>query len=255
MSSETIDFKLTNIIPDEDNKKPSFVCISMFTNDEYVEQAKRLVGSLDALNLPYEVFPIESNGTWTLNAQKKPIIVREALNKYRRPIVWVDADSEVLRYPEAIDDLIDTNCLMAYTISRCKKPSSQPNKLQRGYRIKMNTAFMYFGYSDESLRLIDKWIEINNIESSPTDGDQGNLHTMFYKGEYGCWYKSLGGNSLKVKEEYQSLFDSGKIRELPQIYCVIKNGHQYELDGIPLKGEPYTSQYQASRNNCILPRI
>jgi hypothetical protein len=64
---------------------------------------KYLIPSLKKLDLDYYIFPIESLGQWRQNAIQKPLILKEALIKFpEHDIIWEDADSEILQYPELL---------------------------------------------------------------------------------------------------------------------------------------------------------
>lgn len=76
------------------------VIVSFYTkNTLYEEQVQRLMASCDKLKLEFHVVGIESFGSWELNCAYKPFFLLECLKTLRKPILWVDADGEVVRRP------------------------------------------------------------------------------------------------------------------------------------------------------------
>jgi len=83
--------------------KPIF--ISYYTKDTIYQDAinKYLIPSLKKLELEYHIYDIETLGDWKSNAIQKPIILQRALNDFPdRDIIWQDADSEILKYPNLL---------------------------------------------------------------------------------------------------------------------------------------------------------
>lgn len=82
--------------------------ISYFTKFTPYEQIvhKCLLPSFNRFNLRYYIFEIESKGHWRINAIQKPLIIKEALNNFpKSDIVWNDADSEILQFPQLFFDI------------------------------------------------------------------------------------------------------------------------------------------------------
>jgi len=84
-------------------KKPIF--ISYYTKDTIYQDTinKYLIPSLKKLELEYHIYDIESKGDWRSNAIQKPLILKQALERFPdRDIIWQDADSEILREPDLL---------------------------------------------------------------------------------------------------------------------------------------------------------
>ena len=86
--------------------KPLF--ISCHTPDQlYTESAMRLKASLEKFGLEYEIHTYQPLGTWRDNCSFKPYFIKSMLDKHRgRPVVWVDADAEVVIFPELFQDIM-----------------------------------------------------------------------------------------------------------------------------------------------------
>lgn len=80
------------------------IYISFYTPN-YKNHADRLIDSLNKFNLNYDVQPIQSQGNWFKNCNFKPIFIKQMLNKYNCPVVWLDADAIVQQYPITLQNL------------------------------------------------------------------------------------------------------------------------------------------------------
>ena len=81
-----------------------WMAISAYTiGTPYEDEAKRLEATLLEYKVPYKLYPYESQGDWETNCLQKGRIILKAFNELKRNIVWLDADAEVLKYPELFD--------------------------------------------------------------------------------------------------------------------------------------------------------
>lgn len=85
---------------------PEFpIVISAYTTDshlgDYYKRATvRLVKSLNKFDLPHMIFPMTPIKNWVEGCSFKPLIIQYALKAFNRPILWIDADGEVNKFPE-----------------------------------------------------------------------------------------------------------------------------------------------------------
>lgn len=89
-------------------KITNFIVTAFVTVGTVYEEilATHLLPSLTKLNLDYHIESVESKGSWLANVALKPKTILEALEKYpSKNIVCLDADSEVLHYPELFHDI------------------------------------------------------------------------------------------------------------------------------------------------------
>lgn len=83
--------------------KPIF--ISYYTKDTIYQEAinKYLIPSLLKLELKHYIYEIETLGDWKSNAIQKPLILKQALERFPdNDIIWQDADSEILKEPDLL---------------------------------------------------------------------------------------------------------------------------------------------------------
>jgi hypothetical protein len=84
-------------------KMNNFIVTGFVTQDTPYELllSQHLLPSLEKLNLSHSIDVIENEGSWLKNVAQKPNVVLRAMEKYPAyDIVVLDADSEVLTYPE-----------------------------------------------------------------------------------------------------------------------------------------------------------
>jgi len=83
-----------------------WIVISCHTNDDlYRQQANKLIASLKAWDIPYVIEEVKNTGSWAKNTHYKPTICLETLEDWDVPVLFLDADSEVIDYPFLIDTL------------------------------------------------------------------------------------------------------------------------------------------------------
>lgn len=89
----------------------NYTVVSYYTkNSGYKGEAHRLKASLKKFNIPYHIAEVPCLGSWDLNTRYKAKFIEEMLDFHDMPVVWLDADAEVYRYPILFETL---DCDMA----------------------------------------------------------------------------------------------------------------------------------------------
>jgi hypothetical protein len=79
--------------------------ISFYTrHTPYAEEITRLRRSCQEHGLALHVEGLPSTGCWVRNCALKGPFVWQCLQQFDQPLLWLDADAEVLRYPELFQD-------------------------------------------------------------------------------------------------------------------------------------------------------
>ena len=139
-------------------KRDNFTIISCYT-DTYTTDAELLKKSLKQFNLnntQIEKYNNKGKNTelnrqnWKANLKQKPIFIKQKLEELKSPVVWTDADSILLQYPELLNTL---DCDIAIWRPWCG--------IETG-------GTMYFNYSDGAFAILNDWI--NTYRDTATDG-------------------------------------------------------------------------------------
>ena len=77
------------------------IVISYYTpNDDYPKFAKNLKENLDRLGIYHEISRVESDGSRKNNLNLMFKIIKDAMDKYNSPLLYLDIDSEILKVKE-----------------------------------------------------------------------------------------------------------------------------------------------------------
>lgn len=120
----------------------NWIMISFFTQ-KYKEEAERLLSSIKNFDISYYIEEMEDLGSWEKNVNLKPRFIKDILETYEVPVAYVDADAEIIRYPELFDKL---DCDFAYWL--CER---------RGGNVSAGGT-LYF--TPEAIPFINRWIEV-----------------------------------------------------------------------------------------------
>ena len=80
------------------------IFISFYTTDgKYPKLSVKLKKSLEKFNLKYHIVALEKCfNTWEEGTYFKPNFILQSLLKFRKPVVWLDIDTEVWQFPELL---------------------------------------------------------------------------------------------------------------------------------------------------------
>ncbi len=125
--------------------------------DNYQKRAKNLEESLDRLEIPRRIEPIDSLGSWTKNCLFKPAFIWRMLVQYgaAQDLLYVDADAQFHSYPVLLDQI---DC----DIAAHKRPGRQ----------EIQTGTLYFQYTKISFQFLHRWIALCKLsiaEGGPPD--------------------------------------------------------------------------------------
>lgn len=157
--------------------------VSYYTPDYCDVAHARLIKSCVAMGLPHDVRALDSLGSWQANTQFKPMFLSQMREKHSGPVVWLDADAEVVRQPVAFD------VLDGYDVAFHRLGGRE-----------LLSGTLWIGDTDNARLLLAKWIEV--CAANPMAWDQK------------CLDKSLGRvHGLRIHElgpEYTFIFDTSK---------------------------------------------
>ena len=127
---------------------PLFTVVSFFTAD-YQADASRLIDSLEVFKIPKHIQRIPTLGSWAANTGYKPSFLLDMRSKYSGPIVWIDCDAIVRKYPHEFDDLADP-----------KKIAPRPVDMAVHYRngTDLLSGTIYIGDTPAAPGILGDWI-------------------------------------------------------------------------------------------------
>lgn len=118
--------------------------ISFFTDDwEYPQHARRMRRDCESLKLEHHIERRDSTHNYIKNTTIKPFFIRDCLNKFQRPVLWVDVDGVLLKQPGLKN--IDAD------FAACEYFNKQ--NLDRDWAV----GILWFNYTPEAIALLDKW--------------------------------------------------------------------------------------------------
>ena len=143
------------------NRK-DFLLISFFTEDtQYQLEADMLSQTCSEHKVSHEIYQIPGFGSWEKNTQHKAVIIRDALLKHKKPLVWVDADARVKKFPELF---LSANVDIMYHYI---EPWNE-----------MLVGTIYFDYNDRTIAFCNRWIELNLTNDNPDGKNFQQLMTQ-----------------------------------------------------------------------------
>lgn len=128
-----------------------FIVIGYYTrNTFYEDHARVFVQSMEGLNIPFYVEPIDDLGGWHKNTAYKPTFIKRMLQKFPDcNLVYNDVDAEFLAFPKLFEDL---DCNIA--VHRFDR-RNHPQVKKEGYEILSGTIFLK--NCPEVFVLVERW--------------------------------------------------------------------------------------------------
>lgn len=146
----------------------------------YKNSAIQLKKRIEELQGRIHIEELPNLGNYALNCLRKPKYILDCLEKFKQPLIWIDADSLVKELPIEMDNLnVDVACV--------EKPNRCPE-----------SALIYFNNTEKSKEFIQRWIDgclVNKLEL-----DHPVLKELWY-GEEKESRKSLSDNICSIRND------------------------------------------------------
>jgi len=151
-------------------RRKELVVVSYYTNNwEYPQRAKQLRRDCETLELRNDIVELDDTGSWIDNTRLKANFVHQKLEEHKRPILWIDADSRILKTPYGISPHADFAAVRA--ISPSKKT--------------WFAGTLYFNYTPEGREFARRWAECSikgsdhmALEDVWFNGFEGIIHSL-----------------------------------------------------------------------------
>jgi len=175
------------------------IFVSYYSGKPYEICSNRLKNSLIKFNLPYYIQEANNTGNKQHNISGKPKFVKDNLLKFKEPVCWVDADSEIIQYPSLLfkdENSVNLQIYNWLADSDNHVTRSNQNIFQKTYnlitgnnnsktsqtKLLCSSGTFAFNYSNESLQLLDKWID--EMKKNPHIPDDQVLDKIFNNGNW-----------------------------------------------------------------------
>ena len=126
--------------------------VSFYTiGTPYETEALRLKQSCERLQTPFIIEGLESTGDWIRNCSLKAAFVLRHLQQLKRPLLWVDADAEILLPLDYFRGAeFDVACYVQWSIS-----GLPPTMDRREMPVMSGT--VYLNYTPGGVRIAEIW--------------------------------------------------------------------------------------------------
>ena len=139
--------------------------ISFYTpNGKYPILAKKLSESLDKFNLDSHIEKVPEFINWQRAVAYKSKYIKTILNKYSRPVVWMDIDTEIWQYPSLLFEGHDF-AIYNWSVDRGHHLDGRLDKS----KLKCAGGVIKFGLTDGAYDLLSRWAF--RMESSAGEDD------------------------------------------------------------------------------------
>lgn len=202
-------------------RKP--VIITMYTEGTpYEQEYKPLQHAAVAMGYNFKAYPYQSTGNWHQNTCMKPRIILQALDEFAgQPVVFMDADARIRRYPSLLNSFAADFGCVRFDWDAIGQPGAGS---RRG--LETSSAVLYCGPHPGTRRILRDWQAQCDIAAAANlprgqAGDQRYLQAA-------------------IDAEIASVSDCARVEYLPMSYNQI-------FDHMAHLGAPVIEQMQASR--------
>lgn len=153
--------------------RPKYVS---FATPRYHEELDQLQASMHAVGLKQADYYFERRDVqpnWNMATRMKAPFLKGLLEKSFGPIVWLDADARLMRYPILFDQLSCAPDVMQYDIAVHYRTDALGLKLAKTPEGELLSGTIFFEPTEASIELCDRWAKLN-IEF-PGRWEQKNL--------------------------------------------------------------------------------
>ena len=148
--------------------------ISFYTIDTpYQKEVERLRASCERFGIEHHIAGLPSRGRWEHNCAMKGLFIRDRLEEFRRPVLWIDADGEIVAPLEYFDDTpFDLACYVQWSEDR------QPPRMD-SREMPFMSGTLYFNFTTGGRRAAEVWA--NYCQANPDVWDQVPLALTWWE--------------------------------------------------------------------------
>jgi len=172
---------------------PTVICYYT-QNSGYKKHVEKLIASCKKFNIPFSVDAIPSLGTWERNCCYKPKYILQKLSTLCSPVLWIDADAEIVEKPTLFENFSPDIALPIIE----NLPDDHPSKMISGT--------IYINHTPSAFTILKEW-EVaceHLLQSDPEIWDQMVLRDLLLKSQ---------ANIYALPLAYYMVYDKRKERE------------------------------------------
>lgn len=125
---------------------------TFYTDDNYLEIARRLERCCDFFNLPFQLIKGVDYGSWQKNCNQKPRLLAELRADISGPIVWMDADCVIHSKPALFSETHSCDAILW-------RGGQSRDKWYIGSQV------MYWADSPTARSMIDTWAKLSEAHA------------------------------------------------------------------------------------------
>ena len=192
------------------------IFISYYTKNTPYESVinEYLLPGLKKFNLQYDIQGVQDMGSWAHNTGYKSKFILEMLLKHKQDVCFIDADGEILKYPELLFNIPNTYNIAIHWLLW----DLHWHNIENNEHLELLSGTMVIKYKEKTIELLKKWIKA--VEDNIEKKEQKTLQDIIEK-----------------NPEYS-------VYNLPVEYCVVPKHNGTIPKYI---GEPIVYHHQASR--------
>lgn len=151
--------------------------ISYYTKNTPYEKVMKtqLLPSLKAFNLTYDIEAIEDLGNWANNTNYKSTFILKMLNKHKCPVIFLDADATILKFPKLFYQIPKQYDLCAHYLDWYFRWKNQKGNLRRDFL----SGTLWLNYNVKIINLVKEFIK--EIKKSPNQWEQKTMQQVIKK--------------------------------------------------------------------------
>lgn len=120
-------------------------------NTYYSDHAVRLKNQCAKLNIPTDFRQLDSLNDYRLNCLRKPKFILSLLEEKKKPIVWMDIDTEIHRELVVFDEIADGPGDVAFAYTAMTEQQLNP--------LYPKASPIFLKYNDVALEFMNMWID------------------------------------------------------------------------------------------------
>ena len=127
----------------------------------YSDHSKKWIENVESFGLDYHIEELKNTGDYWSNTRRKPQYILNCLNRFKKPVLWVDVDT-TFKFYEPYQS----------------KPIIAVDRPHEG-RDRIHSCALHFDYCQESIQFLNTWIKLCRENKTKTNKPKGDHHFLY----------------------------------------------------------------------------